>query len=63
MRTPGGLIERIAETGSEWDFAGRALAGPAAGRRLARLPALREYWFDWRTYHPRTAVYRTPGRR
>jgi hypothetical protein len=61
---PEGAPERRwidAETGSEWDFAGRAIAGPAAGRRLARLRALREYWFDWRTYHPRTAVYRIPG--
>jgi hypothetical protein len=50
-----------AETGSEWDFTGRALSGPAAGRRLERLPALADYWFDWQTYHPRTTLYRSPG--
>lgn len=46
-----------AQTGSEWDFAGRALSGPLAGRRLSRLRALKEYWFDWRTYNPATTVY------
>ena len=46
-----------AETGSEWDFGGRALAGPLAGGQLAKVKALKEYWFDWRTYQPATAVY------
>jgi uncharacterized membrane protein YgcG len=44
-------------TGSEWDFQGRAIAGPWRGRRLRPLPAMKDYWFDWRTYHPRTTVY------
>ncbi len=46
-----------AQTGSEWDFTGRAIAGPLAGRQLAKVPALKEYWFDWRTYNPSTTVY------
>lgn len=46
-----------AETGSEWDFTGRAVAGPLAGRQLTKLKALKEYWFDWKTYQPATAVY------
>ena len=46
------------ETGSEWDFAGRAVSGPLAGRTLARIPHLLEYWFDWQTYNPKTLVYR-----
>jgi hypothetical protein len=44
-------------TGSEWSFAGQAVAGPSRGRQLRALPALKDYWFDWRTYHPRTSVY------
>jgi hypothetical protein len=44
-------------TGSEWDFQGRAVAGPWRGRQLVPLPAMKDYWFDWRTYHPRTTVY------
>lgn len=46
------------ETMSEWDFGGRATSGPLAGRTLARLPFLLEYWFDWQTYHPETEVYK-----
>jgi len=46
------------ETGSEWDFAGMAVTGPLAGRRLRRVPFLEEYWFDWKTYHPTTQVFR-----
>jgi hypothetical protein len=46
-----------AETGSEWDFSGRALAGPLAGRQLAKVKALKEYWFDWKIYQPGTGVY------
>jgi hypothetical protein len=52
-------------TGTEWSFAGEAQRGPLAGRRLTRVPFLLDYWFDWQTYHPDTAVYRvwTPRQR
>jgi hypothetical protein len=46
------------ETMSEWDFGGRATSGPLAGRTLARLPFLLEYWFDWQTHQPATEVYK-----
>ena len=46
-----------AETKSTWDFAGRATAGALAGRELKKLPALKDYWFDWKLYNPRTGVY------
>jgi hypothetical protein len=45
-------------SGSEWNFQGCATAGPAKGKCLERLPALKDYWFDWRNYHPGTSVYR-----
>jgi hypothetical protein len=48
-------------SGSEWDFQGRAVAGPWRGRQLVPLPAMKDYWFDWRTYHPRTTVYLAAG--
>jgi hypothetical protein len=44
-------------TGSEFDFTGRGVSGPLAGRQLARVPHLSDYWFDWRLYHPATSVY------
>jgi hypothetical protein len=58
-RLPGLAPLRLvdARTASEWDFAGRALAGPLAGRELARVRTLKDYWFDWRLYHPQTRLY------
>jgi hypothetical protein len=45
-------------TNSEWNFQGCATSGPAQGKCLARIPALKDYWFDWRNYHPDTTVYK-----
>ena len=45
-------------TASEWNFQGCAIAGPAQGKCLDRVPALKDYWFDWRNYHPGTTVYK-----
>ena len=45
-------------TNSEWNFQGCATAGPAQGHCLERLPAIKDYWFDWRNYHPQTSIYR-----
>ena len=44
-------------TGSIWDFRGRAISGPLAGRQLRKIMVLKDYWFDWKIYHPDTAVY------
>jgi hypothetical protein len=69
--TPSGNAGRLAETeiqpdplfvdvdtGSEWDFGGRAISGPLKGHTLARIPHLLEYWFDWQTYQPKTLVHK-----
>ncbi len=45
-------------TGSEWNFLGCAISGPAQGKCLARVTALKDFWFDWRNYHPQTTVYK-----
>jgi hypothetical protein len=45
------------ETGSTWNFEGRAIAGPLAGRQLKKVFVLEDYWFDWRLYHPDTTIY------
>ena len=52
-----GLLLIDAETGSTWDFEGKAIAGPLAGRQLKKVFVLEDYWFDWRIYHPDTGVY------
>ena len=46
-----------AETGSEWDFNGTATSGQLNGQRLQKIAVLEDYWFDWRIYHPDSAVY------
>jgi len=46
-----------AQTGSEWNFAGKATAGPLAGTELTPVRPLKDYWFDWKNYHPDTEVY------
>lgn len=45
-------------TASEWNFQGCAVTGPATGKCLDRVPALKDYWFDWRNYHHNTTVYK-----
>ena len=45
-------------TASEWNFQGCAISGPSQGKCLDRVPALKDYWFDWRNYHPNTTVYK-----
>lgn len=47
-----------AQTGTEWDFTGKGLRGPFAGRELSRIYLLNDYWFDWKAYNPDTAIYR-----
>jgi len=44
-------------TASEWNFQGCAVSGPSFGKCLDRVPALKDYWFDWRNYHPNTTIY------
>jgi len=46
-----------AETGSEWDFTGKAIAGSLSGKQLKKIAVLNDYWFDWQTYNPKTTVY------
>ena len=45
------------ETGSTWNFEGKATSGQLAGRQLKKVFVLEDYWFDWRIYHPDTAIY------
>jgi hypothetical protein len=45
-------------TASEWNFQGCAISGPSQGKCLDRVPALKDYWFDWRNYHHDTSVYK-----
>ena len=43
------------QTHSVWNWRGRCLAGPLAGRQLAAVPrAYQEFWHSWRSFHPNT---------
>jgi hypothetical protein len=47
-----------AQTGSNWDFTGKAISGQYAGRKLKQIDLLNDYWFDWKAYNPDTVIYR-----
>ena len=58
QKTDGGGFQLIdAETGSTWNFEGKATGGPLVGRQLKKVFVLEDYWFDWRLYHPDTRIY------
>ena len=46
-----------AETGSIWDFSGQAKSGELNTKQLTRVQVLKDYWFDWHTYHPKAQLY------
>ena len=54
---PSGALLIDAATGSEWNFQGCAISGKAKGNCLEPIPMLKDYWFDWRNYNPKTTVY------
>jgi Protein of unknown function (DUF3179) len=43
--------------GDTWNFEGCAISGPATGQCLQKINYLKDYWFDWKNYNPRTTVY------
>ena len=56
--TPKAWILLDTTTASEWNFQGCAVSGPSQGKCLDRVPALKDYWFDWRNYHADTTIYK-----
>jgi hypothetical protein len=42
---------------SEWNFNGCAVSGRMTGACLAEVRAIKDYWFDWQTYHPQTSLF------
>lgn len=46
-----------AETGSVWDFSGKATSGEFSGKQLRKINSIKDYWFDWKTYNPETQLY------
>jgi len=52
-----GVVLIDSATGSQWNFQGCATSGKARGLCLEPVPMLKDYWFDWRNYNPKTTVY------
>jgi len=46
-----------AATGSGWNFQGCAISGKLQGTCLERVETVKDYWFDWRNYHPDTSIF------
>ncbi len=46
-----------AETGSTWNLAGEAIAGPLEGERLTPIPHGNQFWFAWVAFRPDTKVW------
>jgi hypothetical protein len=50
-RRPGDENLIDSATGSAWNFAGKATAGPLAGRTLEPVQSTKDYSFDWSSHH------------
>jgi Protein of unknown function (DUF3179) len=46
-----------AQTGSLWNFEGKAVSGQMKGKQLTRLPFDEGFWFEWVAFHPTTELY------
>lgn len=51
-----------AETGSVWDFSGKATSGELSGKEIKKIAVIKDYWFDWKTYHADTQLYNLGSR-
>ena len=45
------------QTGSLWNFEGKAISGKMKGKQLTRLPFDEGFWFEWVAFHPKTEIY------
>lgn len=45
------------QTATQWDFTGKAVSGSMTGKELKKIYVLKDYWFDWKLYHPETKIY------
>lgn len=54
---PGEALLTDSASGSRWGFNGCAVTLPARGYCLKPVNAIKDYWFDWKQYHPDTTVF------
>ena len=53
----GGALFTDAQTGSQWNFLGCAIAGAEKGNCLEPVRMIKDYWFDWKNYHGQTTIF------
>ncbi len=56
-RTKSPALLMDAQSGSEWNFEGCAIAEKLKGVCLDSVNVIKDYWFDWRNYNAETTVY------
>jgi hypothetical protein len=54
LEDDGTVMDSI--TGAKWNFQGCTPEGVC----LERIDIIKDYWFDWRHYHPDTTVFKSP---
>ena len=42
---------------TSWNFQGCPATDAQSAKCLERIAALKDYWFDWKNYHPATSIY------
>jgi len=50
-------LRLVDDQGEEWDFSGSPVNGTPSSNQLTKIPVLKDYWFDWKTYNHETSVY------
>ena len=56
--SPEGHYVRDIETGTLWNgLSGEALEGKLKGQKLEPLVGTQAFWFGWRGFYPRTAIW------
>ncbi|MGE0161293.1 MAG: DUF3179 domain-containing protein [Gemmatimonadales bacterium] len=48
---------RDRETGSTWEFSGRAISGPLQGTQLEEVAHGNHFWFAWGVFRPETRIF------
>ena len=56
------FADKIPYVDSVWDFSGKAISGELSGKELKKITVLKDYWFDWKTYHTDTQLYNLGSR-
>ena len=46
-----------AQTGSEWNIFGLAIAGELKGKQLGPVVSINHFWFSWAAFKPETRIY------